>query len=138
MGVGVSTITGGGVGMGVAVGLGVVLWQLGLLDFAGRELPGHLGFSVLVPLDWQTTYGSPCTLDIQFSNGAGENLSRIAIGGGTCTPDSLGQAGTTVCTMPVTCTGRGDRFEYDVIALYTRNATGEVFQSAGTIWGSVS
>lgn len=127
--------------------VGVVLWQMGLFDLGGKQSPGYTGFSILVPLDWQMTYvgaSSECSLSVQLSNAAGEAIHDITIEGSPCTPNNLSAGRATICTKDLamgtgsTCNEPGRSYKEGVIITYTRTATGESFQSAGVLWGSVS
>lgn len=123
----------------VVIIVGVVIWQMGLFDLGGKEMPGYSGFSIVVPRDWEMTYigGSQCTFSVQFSNGAGEDIGTLAMDGNNCNPNNISAGGWTVCSKATSCTGAGDHYDETVIATYTRIATGENFQSAGTFWGAV-
>jgi len=127
----------------IVIIIGVVVWQMGLLDLSGKEMPGYSGFSVVVPVDWEMTYmgSSQCTFSALLANAAGEDLGNIAIDNTTCTPNNISAGERTTCSKTVilgSCSDRGKAYDETVIVTYTRMDTGENFQSAGTFWGSIS
>lgn len=116
------------------------VWQMGLFDLGGKEMPGYSGFSVVVPADWEMTSTGPsqCTLSAQFANAAGEEIDTIAMDGFSCSPNNILAGERAVCSKTVDpCSDSGGHYDEDVIVTYTRTETGENFQSAGTFWGSV-
>ena len=124
----------------VVVIVGVVLWQMGFFDFSSRISPHYSGFSILVPIDWEFTTTSPttCSLSVVFSNGAGEDLSSVAVlGGDTCIPSDLPPGETTVCTKtPDICPSPGKAYRQELVVTYRRSSDNQSFQTAGIIWGN--
>jgi len=121
----------------IVIIIGVVIWQLGLFDMKSRFSSGYSGFSVLVPIDWSMNSG--CTLTVQLANGAGEDLSDLnVVGGGACTNDNpLPPGEYSICTKALSgCGGAGNYYEENFAVTYNRSIDGEVFQSAGTLWGN--
>jgi hypothetical protein len=124
----------------VVIIIGVVLWQMGVFDVGSRVTPGFVGFSVLVPRDWALTKaGGSCSLDVEFSNAAGEELNSVTVlGGGTCTPDEVLPGKTTTCSkIIVGCGEAGRSFEEQIVVTYQRSSDNQSFQTAGNIWGNV-
>ena len=121
----------------VVIIVGIVIWQLGILDFQSRFTPGSSGFSVLVPLDWEVgSAGGGCTLSVQLYNGAGEEISNAAISGGSCAPANISTGGYTICGRSIGgCGDRGSSYEEEVVVTYS--AHNQSFQTAGVVWGNV-
>jgi hypothetical protein len=116
--------------------VGIVIWQLGILDFSSRFAPGSSGFSILVPLDWEMN--GACDLSLQMSNGAGEPLQNMRIGSDNCTPSYIEAGDYAVCSKNFpNCGGAGSAYEESIIVTYERAADNESFQTAGRIWGNV-
>ncbi len=124
----------------VVIIIGVAIWQMGLLDIGSRVNPGYSGFSVLTPVDWSLVKGGgTCTLAVQFSNAAGEEINSVSLStGDACVPDTVSAGEATVCSRPIgDCGEPGKAFEENVVATYQRSSDNISFQTAGTIWGNI-
>jgi hypothetical protein len=122
---------------------GIVIWQMGLFDLTGRELPGYSGFSVLTPVEWQMLYApSQCVFDVVFNNGAGETLSDVRMRGVLCGSGVVLPGRMITCTQSIAvgaaCIKPATRFEEELAITYVRNSTQESFQSMGKVWGSIA
>jgi hypothetical protein len=123
----------------VVLVVGVVIWQMGLLDFESRVNPGYSGFSVLVPEDFEMAYaGGSCLLSLQMGNRAGETLSGLSLGGGNCPAGELLPGDYKICTKPVPgCGSPGSAFRQGVTIVYHRESDNQTFQTSGTLWGNI-
>lgn len=119
--------------------VGVVLWQMRVFDIQGRVTPGSSGFSGLVPIEWSLTKsGGSCSLNVMLANGAGEDLTGVAVPGeGGCVPGAVLTGDTTICQKtPGSCPDPGGAFEEELVVEYRRASDNQSFQTAGTLWGS--
>lgn len=118
--------------------VGVVIWQLGLLDINSRFTPGVSGFSMVVPVDWKVEAGS-CTMYVEFLNGAGEGITNAtAVGGSDCDPTTVPAGGMTTCSRVTSaCGSGGTAYNEFMTVTYRRSSDGQQFQTAGNVWGNV-
>jgi len=124
----------------VVIIVGVVIWQLGLLDFNSRFAPGMSGFSILVPREWKVSaVGQQCTLSLQLLNGGGEEITGVAtVGGSDCVNSTVPAGGMTTCGKDLgSCGSAGSSYNVMVIVTYNRSSDNQQFQTAGNIWGNV-
>jgi hypothetical protein len=137
----------------VILAVGVVIWQMGILNMGADTTPGQRGFSQITPLDWKCATGSsPNTgvLTITFTNEAGTmlnistaNATMTAGGSGGCAsaqgvPVSvLRPAQSTVISFtgcPVTGK-KGEYYRADVGIVYVNPSSGIEHLSYGKLWG---
>lgn len=123
----------------IVIIVGVVIWQLGILDINNRFAPGFSGFSILVPRDWEVTaVGQQCTLSVQLLNGANEEMNEVAtVGGSSCVPSTVPVGRLTICGKEIgNCGSVGSSYNEMIVVTYKRS-DGQQFQTAGNLWGNV-
>ncbi|MFC2162399.1 hypothetical protein ACFLRF_01845 [Candidatus Altiarchaeota archaeon] len=129
--------------------VGVVIWQMGILEIGKQYTPGKRGFSQIKPLDWKLQSNGDLTIVLTNEGGTILNLSRIdgiivAGGSGECTnnvliatgermrPASIYKADITGCTINEAI---GEYYRVNVTIRYNNPASGLPHVSNGIIWG---
>jgi len=127
----------------VVIIVGIVLWQMGVLNPGASTAPGFRGFGMVRPIEYLCTAatGANDTVQVVVRNTAGASITGVEMTLGassaSCTPATVPSGETATCTINnVDCGAEssGDRFEVDIAVAYT-SATGLARSSAGTIWG---
>jgi len=135
----------------VIIGLGVVLWQMGILSLGQDTTPGERGFSQVTPLDWKCN--SDGTLTITMTNEAGvilnissANATITAGGSGICSGAVSGvpvavfrpaqHVSITFSNCPLTDPA-GSYYRAEVGVVYTNPSSGIQHISYGKIWGPI-
>lgn len=135
----------------VILGLGVVLWQMGILSIGQETTPGERGFSQVTPVDWKLS--SSGVLSVTVANEAGvilnlteANATLTAGGSGVCTGAVTGvpvsvfrpaqSVSITFSNCPVT-DKMGDYYRAEVGIVYDNPASGIEHLSYGKLWGPI-
>lgn len=133
----------------IVIGVGVVLWQTGILNPASSTPPGKSGFSQITPLDWVASASSR-NINLVLINDAGTRLNITAVNGtllsggtGNC-PNGLTAAQEFVpagtVNVNIFCAGLANAGEYyraEISIDYTNPASGLSHKSVGNIWGAI-
>jgi hypothetical protein len=129
--------------------IGVVVWQMGLLDLSQNINPDKRGFSQVAPLDWRLAEDGTFTVVVQ--NNAGTMLditaagANVIIGGGTCTlatgipindfrPAATRQLDFNTCAVT---RKNGEYYRVNLSITYLNKGSGLVHVSNGVMWGPV-
>jgi len=137
----------------VVLVVGVLVWQMGILDLSRNISPDKRGFSQVTPLDWSLSQGPAADLVIVVQNNAGTILTLNTVvatietgGSGVCSLDTLVpitnfRPGSTLkldfSNCPVDASS-GDYYRVDVTLDYLNPGSGLTHTSTGVIWGPVS
>lgn len=136
----------------VVLVVGILVWQMGILDLSRNISPDKRGFSQVTPLDWALSEGPAATLVIVLQNNAGTILTVNAVtatletgGTGACSLDTLMpvnnfRPGSTQRLDFSNCAVDGlvgDYYRVDVVVDYTNPASGLTHTSTGVIWGPI-
>jgi hypothetical protein len=133
----------------VVLVVGVVIWQMGLMEIGKQYTPGKRGFSQIKPLDWRMEAGGDLTVVLTNEGGTILNLtavdaSLIAGGQGACSgsisipngekmrPAAIYKADITGCLITEKT---GEYYRANITIRYNNPASGLPHVSNGVIWG---
>ena len=134
----------------VMLGIGIVIWQMGVLNIGEDTTPGNRGFSQIVPLDWRCQADGTLTLTVTNEAGlilnvSSANATMTSGGSGLCSgavsgvPVSVFRPAQTLTitfdTCPLTTTESGDYYRAEVGIVYTNPQSGIEHLSYGKVWG---
>ncbi|MFH1403295.1 MAG: hypothetical protein ABIH11_03395, partial [Candidatus Altiarchaeota archaeon] len=131
--------------------VGVVIWQMGLLEIGKQYTPGKRGFSEIKPLDWKLDSAGELTVVLTNEGGTILNLteidaSMISGGQGECSgPITIGtgERMRPAATYMGIVTGcpvldkSGEYYRANVTVRYNNPASGLPHVSNGILWGPI-
>jgi len=129
--------------------IGVIVWQMGILDLSQNVNPDCRGFSQVTPLGWKLADDNTFTAVVQNNAGTILNLegagANVVIGGGTCVlttgmpinnfrPASTQQIDFNTCGVT---RSKGEYYRVNLTIRYTNPSSGLTHVSNGVCWGPV-
>ncbi|MBD3387405.1 MAG: hypothetical protein GF416_00440 [Candidatus Altiarchaeales archaeon] len=131
--------------------VGVLVWQMGILELGRNVTPDKRGFSQITPLDWVMKNNGDMEIVVQNNAGTILRIDQIGAnmlaGGSACSPsappgtfpieDFRPAASETLTFSCMLNAEQGEYYKVNMTITYTNPSSGLQHMSNGVVWGPV-